>query len=367
MAKWDKASRVAWLSQHYLKNFPRTFAAGPPKQYTYQQGSPESRKQLLRTVYQPFANLIPNSPEYDALAKSCAAWKDYFHPFDLTEVRHWQTMHPQPLLRIDELKERRGFTLEDFSDALQVSLSHQSVQIEGYTLGQGDSEAIYEALKHATNSFTDPNMYENPPSAEKLMKDAHLQNKADVIMFRNNILAQQFGFRVLGKKLFETDLKDLHRLILKDTHMEKNQAILTFQNGKAYATVIGDYRVVAMQAKGTHHTIYPYPPEVPALMIQLIDQHNCELATPSVHPLLYYCHLYATLLHIHPFHDGNGRIARLLFASALARLGYMPPAFQSFDRNDYLEALFLYDQKQPYSWLSMLCDAVLFSCGDEDM
>jgi len=363
---------VAWLSKHYLKHFPRTFAAGPQKQFTYQQGSEETRSQLLKAVYAP----TPNSPEYDTMANHCEAWKDYYNPFDLTKVLEWQKLHPRQLLRIDKQKEQYGFAPEDFSDHFQVSLSHQSVQIEGYELGRGDSEAIYEALKRSTNSFTDPEMFESPPSAEKLMKLAHLENKQanvdvkkNLVMFRNNILAQKFAIRTLNKKpeLSVEELKHLHRLLLQDTDFGGFKNPLILKTGKPFGPVIGDYRAMVMQARGTYHTIYPYPREIPALVSRLIDQHNREVALPSVHPLLYCCHFYATLLHIHPFHDGNGRIARLIFVGAMARLGYIPPVFQDFNRDDYLEALYLYDQKQPDAWLSMLCDAVSFYYDEAEM
>ena len=332
----NKAARMALLRKYWLKNAPHTFAAGPKKHFTYMEGSAHSRSQLLRKVYEKsYLN-----DEY----KQCNAWYDYFKPFELTQLITWQNNNMKQLCRIDAYEKH---VPHNMSDRLHILLSHQSMEMEGYALNITDSQKIFEALKHATHSFTDRATFQSPPAPETLLDVKHADMTKHVIMFRNVVLAHQFVMQNLNQKLTMTQLRFLNHIILKD--------LLVLQ--------IAENRTTAMKAKGTFHTIYPFPCEIPSLMSQLIAQHNSEMLYSSVHPFLYCCHFYATLLHIHPFQDGNGRLARAMFAGAMVRLGYTPIVFQDFERDEYLEALYLYDQKQPNAWLSMHCDA--FDCNDE--
>ncbi|WP_159041358.1 Fic family protein [Streptomyces sp. WM4235] len=60
----------------------------------------------------------------------------------------------------------------------------------------------------------------------------------------------------------------------------------------------------------------------------------------SVNPALEAAVVHAWLTHIHPFEDGNGRMARILANMALARNGFPPLLIQSgVDRGQYYDAL----------------------------
>ena len=59
----------------------------------------------------------------------------------------------------------------------------------------------------------------------------------------------------------------------------------------------------------------------------------------SLHPVEYAAEIHHKLVMIHPFEDGNGRVARLLMNHALLRAGYppviVPPAF----KHEYIQTL----------------------------
>jgi Fic family protein len=96
----------------------------------------------------------------------------------------------------------------------------------------------------------------------------------------------------------------------------------------------GTYRTIDVGIEGSRHT----PPsafEVPLQMMQLVDWLDnttapAPLAAAAVH---------SWLTIIHPFQDGNGRVARLLANVVLLRVGWPPLIVRASDRLQYLDAL----------------------------
>ena len=99
----------------------------------------------------------------------------------------------------------------------------------------------------------------------------------------------------------------------------------------------GEYRTGMITVPGANFTP-PRSTEIPRLIRELVDwieqnpwEHSpVELATRFMHRLLV----------IHPFHDGNGRTARILMNLILLRNGYPTLTNISYrDRTQYLKAL----------------------------
>jgi Fic family protein len=94
----------------------------------------------------------------------------------------------------------------------------------------------------------------------------------------------------------------------------------------------GSYRpgAVYVHDETTGENVYEGPDadEVPALMTSLMD----ELATASsADPLVQAAMAHLNLVLIHPFRDGNGRMARALQTLVLSRGGIGEPAFSSIE------------------------------------
>jgi Fic family protein len=73
----------------------------------------------------------------------------------------------------------------------------------------------------------------------------------------------------------------------------------------------------------------PDADEVPALMEELIEYLNSE--RPGVPDLVCASMAHLNLVMIHPFRDGNGRMARALQTLVLARSGALAPTFSSIE------------------------------------
>jgi len=86
---------------------------------------------------------------------------------------------------------------------------------------------------------------------------------------------------------------------------------------------------------------YAMPFSVPALMVDVIDLINnvdvANVTAATAHE--YYARIHMGIVHIHPFWDGNGRIARLLANIPLLRAGLPPLTIPQDERRTYIQIL----------------------------
>jgi Fic family protein len=86
--------------------------------------------------------------------------------------------------------------------------------------------------------------------------------------------------------------------------------------------------------------------ETPFMTEELVERYHRAQADAVAHPLLVLSALLLDLLAIHPFADGNGRLARLVTTSELLRLGYGVARYVSLEqqifetKNGYYASLF---------------------------
>ncbi len=89
---------------------------------------------------------------------------------------------------------------------------------------------------------------------------------------------------------------------------------------------------------------YSYPQDVAVLMSETIDFVNSvdlnALTLESAHNI--YAKIHMAVVHVHPFWDGNGRIARLLSNIPLLKAGLPPLVIQTESRRTYIQALSQY-------------------------
>ena len=92
---------------------------------------------------------------------------------------------------------------------------------------------------------------------------------------------------------------------------------------------------------------YALPLHVDQLMAEVIKMINstkaCQLNIDDAH--LFYAKIHAAIAHIHPFWDGNGRIARLLANVPLLKSGLPPIVIPKEKRREYIQILAAYEIK----------------------
>ena len=64
-----------------------------------------------------------------------------------------------------------------------------------------------------------------------------------------------------------------------------------------------------------------------------------ESKNSSIHPIMIACRVHSSFCHVHPFHDGNGRVGRSIMAFYLICNGYIPTIFQQIKKKEYINSL----------------------------
>jgi Fic family protein len=123
----------------------------------------------------------------------------------------------------------------------------------------------------------------------------------------------------------ENHIKQLHRDLLR--HSEKDE-----RHRGAYKTLRND--VGAFNADGqmigiVFETATPF--DTPRRMAELVAWLNEARELRRIHPLLIVAVFIVTVLEIHPFQDGNGRLSRVLTTLLLLQAGYSYVPYSSLE------------------------------------
>ncbi len=125
-----------------------------------------------------------------------------------------------------------------------------------------------------------------------------------------------------AKSIEEFDLLKLHHLLMMGIEEAKP----------------GEYRREQVYIGGSGH-IPPPPSEVPRLMRRFVNWLNITMDSDQLHPVELAAIAHAYLTAIHPFIDGNGRVARILMNLLLLRQGYPLAVIRKERRRAYYKAL----------------------------
>lgn len=189
--------------------------------------------------------------------------------------------------------------------------THTSTALEGNTLTLGETKFVIE---------------EGLTVSGKPLKDHQ-----EVI---GHARAIDLIYRLLGKPLTDQDLFDLHK------------AVQTEQTSDIYKPM-GGWKVepngtYAVNANNKQVFIeYAAPDEVPSLMAEWLNELNsaCQKNLSNKDCTEVYAKLHIGFVHIHPFWDGNGRLARLLSNIPLLCAGLPPIVISQSLRQQYINTL----------------------------
>lgn len=141
------------------------------------------------------------------------------------------------------------------------------------------------------------------------------------------------------RPLTESFIRELHELILKEPY--KKPAI-TPNGGKVERWIsIGRYKTSPnhVQTQTGETFRFASPEETPARMTDLMDWYAQKKANAATNAILFAAEFHYKFILIHPFDDGNGRIARLLMNFILMQYGYPPAIIKTDDKDNYFAAL----------------------------
>lgn len=219
--------------------------------------------------------------------------------------------------RLDSLPSIEGVP-ELLKRSLRTQEIYESNAIEGLGTDLQTTDNLIEGtyLEHKTNKA-----YWEWAITRGIQNDNHLYDVIGLTAARG--LSRDIA-SILDRPVTEADIRAIHEIIMKK------------QN---FAGVYKQYTNEISQ-NNKHKTAAPT--DTPAAMREFIDWTNglARRGRRTSLSIVKAAATHAWLTHIHPFHDGNGRLARLLANMILARED-MPPLIlrNTYHRGKYIDAL----------------------------
>lgn len=133
-------------------------------------------------------------------------------------------------------------------------------------------------------------------------------------------------------------IRGLHELLLKEEYF--NPAITPDGKPTQKLVQIGDYKTTPNNVETSDGLfMFASPDETRMKMADLMKLCNAQLEKNTKHPLLIATEFHYGFIRIHPFDDGNGRIARLLTNYILMYFQYPPIIIEAKQKEEYIKAL----------------------------
>ena len=141
-----------------------------------------------------------------------------------------------------------------------------------------------------------------------------------------------------AQDLNQVFIRNVHRVLLKEPY--DVDAITPDRRRVKRTIAIGRYKTLPNNVEtSTGETYYFTPPEhVPQEMTDLIDWYR-EQESAGTHPIIIAAAFHYRFVRIHPFDDGNGRMARLLMNMILMKHGYTVAVVPREKRDQYIDEL----------------------------
>jgi Fic family protein len=153
----------------------------------------------------------------------------------------------------------------------------------------------------------------------------------------------------------------LHEIILKKPY--KVDAITPDGKPTKKMIKVGQYKTTPNHVKTVTGEIFRFasPEETSAKMHDLMTWYNDNINKKDINPILFATEFHYKFIRIHPFDDGNGRIARLLMNFLLMQKGYPPAIIKTEDKNNYFSALQQADSGQLEFFFNYISEQVIHS------
>ena len=219
-------------------------------------------------------------------------------------------------MALQPLDERKEYLL---SQRFTIDYNYNSNHIEGNTLTYGQTELLL--------------------LFGKVSGEGELKDFVDM-------KASQVGLKMMmeevasGKMpLTQNFIRQLHKTLLREDYTVYRNLPGGIQT--SFVVHAGQYKTRPNSVITRYGDRFDYasPEETPALMADLVDWYNEAEQSGKYSPVELAALFHYRYIRIHPFEDGNGRIARLMVNYILARHGWPMIVVRNRRKNEYLEAL----------------------------
>lgn len=213
-----------------------------------------------------------------------------------------------PIKKEDESKLQKKYRLE---------FNYNSNHIEGNTLTYGQTQLL---------------LFFNKSSGDVSVSDIEEMQAHDVALSQIQEMSKD-----QERPLTEQFIRELNKIILVRPYWKDARTADGISTRKKIE--IGAYKKTpnSVQLRNGEFHEYTSPEDTPAKMNDLMAWYNNNLN--KMHSAQIAAEFHYRFVCIHPFDDGNGRVARLIMNYILLRAGYPPVIIKSDDKEKYLTAL----------------------------
>lgn len=226
------------------------------------------------------------------------------------EELYTQWISLQPLKQEDQLRLNQKFMLE---------FNYNSNHIEGNTLTYGQTEMLL--------------------IFGKVIDEANMKDLEEMKAHNVGLKMMQVEALEKAQPLTETFIRQLHHTLLREDYTVYRK--LPDGSTTSYTIHAGQYKTrpnSVITVTGERFE-YASPEETPALMNDLIQWYNEAESRRELSPIELATIFHYRYIRIHPFEDGNGRMARLMVNYILLRHNYPMIVVRSKAKDFYLKAL----------------------------
>ena len=220
-----------------------------------------------------------------------------------------------------ELDALRPFNSDDEARIMQkfrLDWNYHSNNLEGNSLSYGETKALI--------------LFGITANGKPLKDHFEITGHNEAINEVIEIVKQQ-------RPLTEIFIRELHLLILKEPSIK---SAITPEGKETTKTInVGAYKTSLNHVKTVTGEIFRFatPEETPAKMHDLINWYRSEIQKDDVNAILLASEFHYKFVRIHPFDDGNGRLARILMNFILMQFGFPPVIVKTQDKQNYFAAL----------------------------
>ncbi len=219
----------------------------------------------------------------------------------------------------------------------RLDWNYHSSHIEGNQLTYGETKALI--------------LFGHTAQAKPLKDHLEMSGHDEAIKNIEDVIKQK-------RPLNENFIRELHILILKEPY---EVDVITPDGKPTRRTVqVGKYKSVPNHVKTKTGEIFYFstPEETPAKMTDLMQWYANNKDNSEIHPVLFATEFHYRFIRIHPFDDGNGRIARLIMNFILMQYGYPPAIIKTEDKLNYFAALEQADADKLEYFFNYVCQQV---------
>lgn len=201
----------------------------------------------------------------------------------------------------------------------RLEFNYNSNHLEGNTLTYGETELLL--------------LFDQTKGGHELRELEEMKAHDVALMMIKEEAADK------SKPLTEKFIKDLNQTILVRPFWK--DAITTDGQSTRRQIKVGEYKEYPNSVIQANGEIFEYasPHDTPIMMAELVKWYNDEIQKGEYSPVELAALLHYRYIRIHPFDDGNGRVARLLVNYVLYYNDLPPLIIKTVDKKNYLRAL----------------------------